>query len=297
MVNKFIIGDEWIYFKIYCGPKSADIILTKVISPLTHDLLSNGIIDKWFFIRYADPKQHLRVRFHYNNSENIIVIINAINKLIKTYVEQGMVNNILIDSYIRELERYGNKSIELAEELFFYDSQMIIHFINIIEGDDGEIIRWLFALRSIDALLDDFGFTESKKLELLHELKEEFGKEFGMNKSLKMQLDMKFRNNRQRIIDIFNNEYGSENIDDIIGLLKRKSNDSINVILELIKMERETRLELSLNQLLGSYIHMLLNRLFKSNQRLHEMVIYNFLYRYYSSEIAKRKNKVQMLKV
>ncbi len=34
---------------------------------------------------------------------------------------------------------------------------------------------------------------------------------------------------------------------------------------------------------------MTMNRIFKSKQRVHEMVIYDFLYRYYSSNIAKMK--------
>ena len=49
-------------------------------------------------------------------------------------------------------------------------------------------------------------------------------------------------------------------------------------------------------KLMGSYIHMLINRLFKSKQRLHEMVIYDFLFRYYKSEIAKKKYKPQLQK-
>ncbi|MFP4022884.1 MAG: thiopeptide-type bacteriocin biosynthesis protein [Thiohalospira sp.] len=289
MKRNFIIGDEWLYYKIYCGPKTADEILIQIVKPLTEKLFLDRVIDKWFFIRYADPKKHLRVRFHYNQTENILVIINTINKLIKPYVEQNLVNNILIETYKRELERYGNDSIELAEELFFYNSQMIIDFISLIEGYEGEIIRWLFALRAIDQLLEDFGFTDFKKLELLYVLKEGFGNEFGMNKSLKLQLDKKFRDNREKINNIFKNRYESEDIGVIINLLKRKSNESKNVIQEILKREKETRLEKPLNDLLGSYIHMLMNKLFKSKQRIHEMVIYDFLYRYYKSEIAKKE--------
>ncbi|MCP5106131.1 MAG: hypothetical protein GY950_22285 [bacterium] len=44
-----------------------------------------------------------------------------------------------------------------------------------------------------------------------------------------------------------------------------------------------------LNDLMGSYSHMMINRLFKSKQRLHEMTLYDFLHRYYKSEIARRK--------
>lgn len=44
-----------------------------------------------------------------------------------------------------------------------------------------------------------------------------------------------------------------------------------------------------LNDLLSSYSHMMVNRLFKTKQRTHEMVLYDFLHRYYKAEIARLK--------
>jgi len=297
MQRKFVIGDEWLYYKLYCGPKTADEILTQVIGPLKNELLEKGIIDKWFFIRYSDPKLHLRIRFHYNKPEHISVIINSINNAIKSYLEQDLISKIQIDTYQRELERYGENSIVLAEELFFHDSDMIVSFIDMIEGDEGEIIRWLFGLRAIDSLLNDFLFDDTKKLQLLEGLKEGFGKEFGMNKALKLQLDKKFRSERQSINDIFEGKYGLENIDSLITLLEQKSIRIKSISKEILNKEEENSLERPLLDIIGSYIHMLLNRLFKSKQRMHEMIMYDFLYRYYKSEIAKKKYKPKTEKV
>ncbi|MFK7749084.1 MAG: lantibiotic dehydratase C-terminal domain-containing protein, partial [Kordia sp.] len=53
--------------------------------------------------------------------------------------------------------------------------------------------------------------------------------------------------------------------------------------------EDET-LMMPINDLMGSYMHMLMNRLFKSKNRIHEMVCYDFLYRYYKSMIARKKH-------
>ena len=107
----FVIGDEWLYYKFYCGPKTADEILIEVIKPVSEKLLKDNIIDKWFFIRYSDPKLHLRVRFHYANPENILFIINTINQYIQFYIDQDLIHKVQIDTYQRELERYGTKSI------------------------------------------------------------------------------------------------------------------------------------------------------------------------------------------
>ena len=285
----FVIGDEWLYYKLYCGPKTADEILTQVIKPVAEELIANNIIDKWFFIRYSDPKLHLRVRFHFNNPEKIYDIINSVNVATKPFIDNDLLWKVQLDTYQRELERYGNTSIELAEELFFHDSEMIINFIDLIEGDEGEIIRWLFGIRAIDTLLNDFLLSDQQKLELLEGLKDGFGREFGMNKMLKLQLDKKFRDNRKIISEIFDGKYGSEDIDGLLVLLNQKSVSTKKVTNEILIKEKENLLERPLNDLLGSYIHMLLNRLFKSKQRMHEMVVYDFLYRYYKSEIAKKK--------
>lgn len=289
MKRKFIIGDEWLYYKIYCGPKTADKVLVQIIKPLTSVLLSKGAIDKWFFIRYADPKHHLRIRFHLINTESIIVIINEMNKLIKPLVDQYVVDSVLTDTYTRELERYGSRSIEISEDLFFFDSQMIINFIDILKENEGDDIRWLFVLRAIDALLEDFDFADSKKLELLHFLKEEFGKEFSMNKSLKLQLDRKYRSNMKKIVDVFNNPHNTLEMCHTIDLLKRRSDNTKELVQELKLREKAGVFEHSLLELLPSYIHMIINRLFRSKQRQHELVVYYFLFKYYTSKIAKRK--------
>ena len=44
-----------------------------------------------------------------------------------------------------------------------------------------------------------------------------------------------------------------------------------------------------LNRLMPSYLHMIINRLFVSNQRKMELVIYDYMFRYYESRIMKEK--------
>ncbi|MGQ1910157.1 thiopeptide-type bacteriocin biosynthesis protein [Marinifilum sp. RC60d5] len=294
----FILGDEWLYYKLYCGPKTADDILVQIIKPVAEKLLSKKIIDKWFFIRYTDPKTHLRVRFHYNNPEYIYHIISLINNASLSFIENDLLWKIQTDTYQREIERYGENTIELAEELFFHDSEMIINMIDMIEGDEGEIIRWLFAVKAIDSLLNDFNYDDQQKLDLLESLKEGFGREFGMNKMLKLQLDKKFRNKRKEISEILNKELDSQSkMKPLFELLELKSLKIKRIVDKILLFQKEEMLVRSLDDLMGSYIHMLLNRLFKSKQRLHEMVLYDFLYRNYKSEIAKKKYKPQLQKV
>ncbi len=283
----FITGDEWLYYKFYTGAKTADVILSGLLKPVTRQLLSDSIIDKWFFIRYADPKQHIRVRFHYTKPQYVFNIIQAVNTLAKPYIEQNLIWKIQLDTYQREIERYGTNTMELAESLFFHDSNMIVAMLDMIEGDEGETIRWQFALKAIDTLLNDFRYDLKEKQELLSMMKENFAKEFGMNRLLKQQLDKKYRKNQPEIYNILSN---IENpLTPLSGILEEKSNSIMPAVSSILGLEKNGKLQTPLNDLMSSYIHMLNNRLFKSKQRIHEMVVYDFLFRYYRSELARRK--------
>jgi thiopeptide-type bacteriocin biosynthesis protein len=286
----FIVGDEWLYYKFYTGPKTADVILTEMIKPVTGELLSHQLIDYWFFIRYADPQLHTRVRFHLGDPQNIAPVIQAIRSYSTPYIEKNLVWKIQLDTYQREVERYGINSMDLSEKWFFYDSKMIVDMLSLIEGDEGERIRWLFALRAVDTMLDDFRFDLEPKFDLVTMLRENFGREHGMNHNLKEQMEQKFRKDRAVINELMdrNNDLVSEMLP-LFQFLAQKSAAVQPIAEQILALNKSNRLGMPLNDLMGSYSHMMVNRLFKSKQRTHEMVLYDFLHRYYKSEIARKK--------
>jgi thiopeptide-type bacteriocin biosynthesis protein len=286
----FIIGDEWLYYKFYTGPKTADVILTEMIKAVTEELLSHQMIDYWFFIRYADPHLHSRVRFHVSDPKNIAPIIQAIRSHSTPYFEKNLVWKIQLDTYQQEVERYGINAMHLAEKWFFYDSKMIVDMLALIEGDEGERIRWLFGLRAVDTMLDDFGFDMEKKFDLVTILRENFGREHGMNSNLKDQMEKKFRNDRAVINELMDrgNDQASEMLP-LFQFLAQKSAAVQPIAEQILTLNKNNQLGMPLNDLMASYSHMMVNRLFKSKQRTHEMVLYDFLHRYYKSEIARRK--------
>ena len=289
--RSFSLGSEWLYYKIYCGVKTADKVLAEVIKPLTERLIELTLIDSWFFIRYADPDIHLRVRFHFTDLKNIGIVITLFQNAISEYEKSGSIWKIQTDTYQREIERYGENTMLLGEQIFHYDSQCIVNMLDMIDGDEGEEIRWLFAIRAVNELLSNFNYTSDHKRHLLEYLKTGFSKEFKMNKDLKMQMDKRFRKNRKSITDILDtkNDKTSE-LQPLFELLNEKSANINPMVNQILRLDQNNELPLSLNDLLASYIHMLLNRLFKSKQRLHEMVVYDFMWRTYHSEIAKQKH-------
>ena len=62
---------------------------------------------------------------------------------------------------------------------------------------------------------------------------------------------------------------------------------------EIVTLQSNGILSVSIYELAVSHLHMTLNRLFKARQRTHEMVIYDFLYRYYKSFVARTKKETK----
>lgn len=290
MKRSFVIGSEWLYYKFYSGPKTSDRILTEAIKPISDKLLEEGIIDSWFFIRYSDPHHHLRVRFHLTKSLKFENIIRLVYNNLMPFVETNLIWKISNGMYNRELERYGYTLIERTEQLFFHDSVMIVGILALIEGDEGEIIRWLIGLRAINETLDCFGYNSEQKQSYLEKLRDGFGVEFGMEKDLRSQLSDKYRVDRKIIEEVLDpmNDAVSE-MEPLFHLLQIRRANISSIAIELFNLNMTNNLEVPLDQLMNSYLHMLVNKLFKSKQRLHELVLYDFLCRYYASKIARQK--------
>ena len=148
----FICGSEWLYMKIYSGPRTIENILVNKVFPLLMSLLKNGIIDSFFFIRYTDPNYHIRLRLHFDNTNNIGIVLNKFNQILDSYVCDFIISRVIIDVYNREIERYRDKYIIDVERLFFYDSKFILNYI--LTNSENEDEKWLIPIKYIDLFLE-----------------------------------------------------------------------------------------------------------------------------------------------
>lgn len=284
MKQKFVPGEEWLYCKIYCSPNTAEIILTNQIKKITSDLLKKEIISEWFFIRYSDPEFHLRIRFLLIEKSNISLILNDLYNKLEYYIEEDIIWKIQIDTYERELKRYGKNNILLSESIFFYDSDLILNFLT-ENKEENENNRLKFALLIVDNYLSSFKLTIIQKKDFIENIRNSFANEFSIDKYLSKQLDIKFRKYK---VDIFN-YFINLNVDSNDDLKKIKDFNSKTILLfeEILSKKKNNKLDVNFNMLLSSLIHMSMVRLFKSKNRLHELVIYDFLLKYYKSCIAR----------
>jgi thiopeptide-type bacteriocin biosynthesis protein len=284
--RKFPLGSEWLFVKIYAGEKITETLLLQCIRPLVRQLEAEGLIDQWFFVRYADPEPHLRLRFHGASDPHFFVrIVAAINAIGEAYVQNHVILRVQYDTYNREVERYGEKTIAYCEELFHCDSEAVLDLIEPFAADDGaERQRWLVGLRGVDELLNDAGYSLDDKLLLMDGLQQRFLAEFGDGPDLGRQLNQKYRQESAAIGEALGGGTGGA-LGFFLPVFGRRSEKQA----PLLRTIRYAYGPQTLQMLVPSFIHMYLNRLFFANQRAYELVIYHFLRKHYASTLARRK--------
>lgn len=289
--RKFGPSTEWLYFKIYCGTKTAETLLQTVISNFVLDGLRKEKFEKFFFIKYRDEFSHLRVRFFNSQLSKQSIVQEEFLQLIRPFLDNGVINKVSIDTYIREIERYRSDLIVESEDIFFNDSICVLKLLNSGKLSNDINLLLYVALRGIDIFLDDFNLTLTEKSELLNMMKNSFFKEFGGHPKLQKQLNEKYRSSQKSIFGYMNKELDQINqIENIISIFSDRSKSDFPIINSILLKKERVGKNIVFN-LLPSYIHMFINRFFISQQRKYELVIYYFLDKYYNSIIAMSKNQ------
>lgn len=150
-------GSSWIYVKVYLGKIIANTVLLDAFAPFIAELKATGAIDRWFFVRYADPAFHLRLRFHAVNDQAADHVRAEIATLTNALLDRGIVDRITFDTYLPEYERYGGiQELAAMEALFTIDSDRVLASLQPgARGSDALIAQ---AAKAINAhLLDGDG--------------------------------------------------------------------------------------------------------------------------------------------
>jgi thiopeptide-type bacteriocin biosynthesis protein len=289
--RNFLPGSEWLFAKIYASPSQVDRLLIEHVKPLVEEVLASGDADSWFFIRYADPHGHLRLRFHGNPKTLSARVLPRLWECLSRQ-QQGKVWRVQLDTYEREVERYGGLAgIRIAECLFRLDSELVLALLSAIAGRLGADLRWRLGFLSVDTLLGGLGLDMNTRRALVNKLGEGQEGKFSVNQRYKKQLSEKFRSERRRLEGLLTNSAS----DDEVPPLARSALALFAGRLEIIRTELERaqqagELTRSIPELAGSYVHMHLNRLFRSAANAQEMVLYDFLARTYGSRMAREKS-------
>jgi thiopeptide-type bacteriocin biosynthesis protein len=284
-------GSEWLYGKLYCGGAVADRALRDVVSPLAAEVVGSGAADRWFFIRYADPHEHLRLRFHGEPDALREEVQPRLEGALARLIEDGWAWRLSFDTYEREIERYGGpEAIEHVERIFHADSDAVVELLAMFEpGEAGAEERWRMALCGTSMLLEDVGLDEEARLRLLEDLRARFAREFEADGDFTGALGERLRTYRKELEPLV--VPGDDVPDELlpgVEALRVRSERMRAPLDELWALEAAGKLAVTRASLAASLVHMHLNRLVRSAPRAHELVLYDFLVRLYRSRLARR---------
>lgn len=266
----FAPGSEWIYFKLYCGASFSNELLLTVIKPIITTLLKEKIIDKAFFIHYTDPHYHIRFRMHFIQKDNMKHFSKAIDLMqrnTKDYLDNGRIWKLQLDTYQREIERYGLDHIENAETTFFYDTLSFLELLQDERFQEDEQYRFSLNLHNIDNWLSLFNMSLKDKMIFCSEMANAFANEY--NKEIAYRIDQFYRSSLGKNMMMLDHTPEST-----WPLLQRDNQ------MDKLNLPQEN---------LASYIHMSSNRWFPSDQRLMEYISYCFMTKQYKKALFQGK--------
>lgn len=276
--RNFYPGESWLYIKVYGGITTCDQLLVDVIYPTVMGLKRSKIIVKWFFIRYSDPDYHLRIRVLLNGQEKMAEALHAFNRRLLPMCRSRFLHKVSIDTYERELERYGMTTMDITELFFDIDSHCLCQLLKPLLHEENGAERWRLAFVWVDAIMETVGLDMNQKWGLIKKMSDAYLNEFGFNEHNIKPLAKRYRHLSITITQLMQ----GQGLDNASSQVINRHLCKIKKSLKAIDVEQ-------LN--LSSSIHMSMNRLFASQNRLNELVLYYCLERYYRKEVKKQQNQ------
>lgn len=246
-------GSKWLFFEIHCHESVANSILTESVIPLL--LEQNSKIEKWFFIRYNEGGNHLRLRFQLHDPEDSGTILTRLSFHLHSYLESGRIADLYIKPYQRELERYGMESIAKVEQIFYLDSQLVL---SLIKESLSEAEMHQFSAEWFLQLAIAFQIEHNTYCQLIAQMCSHFSKEHQIKGTGYKAINSKLRT--------YSNVSGTYS--ETVHTWKQNTLSAIQQHLASLPNKE---------QMLADIFHMHVNRLFPGQQRIHEFIIYEYI--------------------
>ncbi|QBR92595.1 lantibiotic dehydratase [Nocardioides euryhalodurans] len=154
------LGSDWLFAKLYGPVSGQDELLAGPIRRFAEFATSSGLAARWFFLRYADPDPHLRLRFAGEPADLMAGLLPRLSEWSRSLLADGSCDRIAFDTYEREVERYGGPSgLAVAEQIFALDSMTTVELLD-LGHDPGDPT---IAVLSVDSLLAALGLDRARR--------------------------------------------------------------------------------------------------------------------------------------
>lgn len=150
-VRRYLPGGEWTFLKLYAATERHDEIVTGPLRTVMAELRALGLIDRWFYMRYADPFPHLRIRARSSAAAELLTVLTSWGGDV---VAQGIARDLAVSSYTPEVARYGGaETFDAVERLFTANSEVATEIIAAKLDIEPEFL----GVASLDTLHDQWG--------------------------------------------------------------------------------------------------------------------------------------------
>jgi thiopeptide-type bacteriocin biosynthesis protein len=186
----------WLYVRIYCPSAMSDDVIMELVHPAVSELRAHHLIEQFFFIRYNEGGNHIRLRVYGKRH----VVLGPVRLYLNRQIEQffaahgqvvhgpsdngpdGMddpcwqpwqpyeirrpMHSFEYDRYLPELSRYGGTyGLRTSERHFEQSSDTVLRVLAHERAGHGS--RHNAALLLMEASLDAFGLSDAEKIEAL----------------------------------------------------------------------------------------------------------------------------------
>ncbi|TCP58059.1 thiopeptide-type bacteriocin biosynthesis protein [Tumebacillus sp. BK434] len=264
----YLPGSEWLFLKLYGASAREEELIGWHLQEFCKQLAESGLVRKSFFMRYGDPDLHLRLRLHGVQERLTGDVLPEVHRFSRQLQAEGLLARLVIDTYDPEVERYGGGDLmKLAEEVFAADSQAVMHWIGLRRSGQLSLELELIGVVSLIDIMEQFGLSFAEQFVWL---------DAGFNRKDFLQ---PFRESRKRYLQAANSA------DDWAGLRRLPGGDVIHSQLQqrrpaliryaqaLREAEGQGELTAPIGQILGSVIHLHLNRLLGVDAHLERKVM------------------------
>jgi thiopeptide-type bacteriocin biosynthesis protein len=151
-------GSDWLFVKLYGPSESETEFLSGPVRAFTREMANAGFTD-CFFIRYSDPRRHIRLRFRGEPARLLADLLPLVTAWASGLISSAVCQRFAIDTYDRELDRFGGPhGLAAAEDFFCADSAAVSELLA-----SPALEPLPTAVMTVDAILHGLGLSKQQR--------------------------------------------------------------------------------------------------------------------------------------
>jgi thiopeptide-type bacteriocin biosynthesis protein len=244
--------------------------------------VSEGVARRWFFMRFADPGLHVRLRVQGDAAALREGAMPLVAELSEGLLERRLISRATLDTYEREVERYGGAAgIEHCEAWFHADSEAAVAAI--AAGGD----RWRTALAATDAALDAFKLSLSDRRDAMRAARAHTAAKLDAAapdpRSFAQRYGRRHREERAALRQLLDEARatGTE------GPYRERAGRFEAIAAQLLAADSRDELTVPPIEIALSLVHLRINRLLRTGSLEPELRLYDALERLYTAELVR----------